>query len=94
MSEPLPCPFCGQVPERMGNGVIDTACEAGCILYGHCYTEKDWNRRTPPPATAKLRNQLSSYRKAPLFDGCTCVTMYADGETGAAFLAEWPDPES
>ena len=69
MSETLkPCPFCGvvpnprhQTPERIARGhmpVIVYCFTEGCPLGNLCdrpFTPDEWNRRTPGPATAKMR---------------------------------------
>lgn len=82
MSELLPCPFCGQVPISLEDGIIEAACEAGCPLYRCWYTVDDWLLRTPPPATARMLELASARLKHQL---------PADRRIFKAFIAEWTD---
>lgn len=87
MSELLPCPFCGGAAEIVGH--VDGTGEVRCstwtcsvVFVSHSIERsvERWNRRTPPPETAKL---LEIARR----EVDTAPSKMADAWSD--FLAEW-----
>ncbi len=78
-----PCPFCGGEPITR-NGYVACECPAGSKLAWP--SVKQWNRRAPGPATAKMLEFVQQFQDGKIHQAQLGAEV---GRLRRVFLAEW-----
>ena len=89
MSEkPRECPFCGKPAGRPLDPTEACCVNPDCRLFHVRFSLADWSRRTPPPATKALIDEIDRQKRLKEYFPYLIADVQLD-----KFLAEWPQPE-